>query len=462
MDVKSFILLLQFAFCVCFEPFAKTTIQGERALDSEFVSQFVSEVIKSVRQNYPTRVNDVASIQLGAGDRSKFLFAEIIANVSKEQAVINAPIQKPVSHQSFRIASVIVIFSDIIDSNVSFIHISLNRLAQPFLQSLSNFYKSGYFQNDVRIVYIATRFRKKMLNNLARHFKNIGVLNYVILYRDQVWKVFTFNEFNKHEKMLNASSAIKNIDLLFPDKLRDMHGYAYKLAITNQKPRLPLKKGRPVGIDESILSEITRHQNARMEIAFVLPVSDPERIKKIYEILTNRRADLTLNTFYEKSEKSTNRRHVNTYDVADYCALIPIPNRLSFLNFLLSPFDALSWIFMILSIIVCGFVWKLLRRRFIASSSAWHFIIGVIANFFSQSVPFRTNRRIQTTLLQLCILMTFIMGNAFQSVIISFISASREGIRMKTINELFESNLKMKVDPRFYRILANSGDDYRF
>lgn len=62
MDVKSFLLLLHFAFCVCFEPIAKNIMQRESDLDSEFVSEFVNEVVKNVGQNDPTRVHDVRSV----------------------------------------------------------------------------------------------------------------------------------------------------------------------------------------------------------------------------------------------------------------------------------------------------------------------------------------------------------------------------------------------------------------
>jgi len=50
--------------------------------------------------------------------------------------------------------------------------------------------------------------------------------------------------------------------------------------------------------------------------------------------------------------------------------------------------------------------------------------------------------------------MTFIMGNAYQSIIISTMSSSRNGTRLNTVDDMINSNLKFMVDPRFY-IRAN-------
>lgn len=69
---------------------------------------------------------------------------------------------------------------------------------------------------------------------------------------------------------------------------------------------------------------------------------------------------------------------------------------------------------MILSIGTCCLLWALFNsfgsRN---SSSAGYFIFGVIANFIGQAIPFRANRIIQGIIWQICIFMTFILGNAY-------------------------------------------------
>lgn len=211
-----------------------------------------------------------------------------------------------------------------------------------------------FYQNDVRIVVMLTEYRKFLIKALTKVFQINGILNYVIVYRESEWKVFTYNQFNMDTNIQNASSAMKDIHSLFPDKLANLHGYTFKLAVTNQYPRLIFGKGKFLGIDESVFSEIIKRQNASMAIEFILPPAEPQKVKIIFNILTERKADLTLNTFFHETEVLASRLHVNTYDVSQYCALIPIPPRQTLLHYLLTPFDDLSWICFYLSIFICG------------------------------------------------------------------------------------------------------------
>lgn len=52
-------------------------------------------------------------------------------------------------------------------------------------------------------------------------------------------------------------------------------------------------------------------------------------------------------------------------------------------------------------------------------------------------------------LVQICIFVTFILGNAYQSLLISYLTLSREGNRLKTFDQLLSSNLPFKADAKF-------------
>lgn len=54
--------------------------------------------------------------------------------------------------------------------------------------------------------------------------------------------------------------------------------------------------------------------------------------------------------------------------------------------------------------------------------------------------------------------MMFIMGNAYQSLIISSMSLSREGVRLGSFDELFSSETELLVDEQFFNVLTKSGD----
>lgn len=317
------------------------------------------------------------------------------------------------------------------------------------------FLSSTAFYKNVKIIVVIDDFQKKLLNFWAQIFNYFNTLNFIIIFNDSVDKVFLYNKFSDAATIYNMKQFPGEVNFFFPNKLRNMHGYNYRALIMEQAPRLTSHNQIFSGIDISIFSEISRKQNASIRF-YKIQQNDPERNKKFSENLNLGNAELTLNTVFYAIRTMSYRQFINTYDTNGYCALVPVPTRLSFLQFLLTPYDWFSWFSMISLTIICAIFWKLLSRG--NSNTPGHFVFGVVANFFGQSIPFRDSRRMQTTLLQLCIIMTFIMGNAYQSLIIASMSTSRDGIRFKTFDEMFKSDFKFKVDPRLYGQMKSSGD----
>lgn len=278
----------------------------------------------------------------------------------------------------------------------------------------------------------------------------------MLLFIDEVFVAVSANRFLM-KGILYRIEWNSSFDSVFPDKINNLNGYAYKLILSEHPPRLTWTT-EFFGIDIEILAIIAKKQNANLKVEFFIDSLHSQSIEFARSLMNQKEADLVLSSTYSYAGDTVFQKLVNTYDQNGFCALIPIPSRLTFLDFLLTPYDSLSWSLMFMSIAVCGLVWKLLQKRLNNSNSALHFVFGVIANFLGQSIPFRHNRRIQVFLLQLCILMTFIMGNVYQSIIIAFMISSRDGIRFKTFDELFDSDLKMKVDVLFYRVIERSGE----
>lgn len=94
------------------------------------------------------------------------------------------------------------------------------------------------------------------------------------------------------------------------------------------------------------------------------------------------------------------------------------------------------------------------------SNSAGYNIFGFVANFLGQSIPFRQHRSTQKLILQLSIVLTFILGTAYQSIIISLISESRFGTKITTVDGLLNSNYSIYGTKIFLRQI-NSSDYYR-
>lgn len=324
-------------------------------------------------------------------------------------------------------------------------------------------FDSSFFETSAKIIFVTNG---KFDNQAVEFFDFFGILNYVVIEWDESWKFMTFNRFcyKKTNKVCEArvneklSEQTANIDLIFPDKLKDMYGYNYQSVWTYQALRvIPLPNKILLGIDIAVLSLIGKHQNSKVNYSIQVNDLDPERFEKTEKLFSERVVDLSLSTNL-KPRNISQQQLINTYDEEGFCALVPIPPRLSFLSYIFMPFDTFSWILMALTTFISGTLWRLLNRGSENSTSLTYFVLGVIANFLGQSIPFARNRRIQMILLQLCILMTFIMGNAYQSLIIATMSWSRDGIRLTTFDELFESNYNFSIEDNFLSILNSSKD----
>jgi hypothetical protein len=288
-----------------------------------------------------------------------------------------------------------------------------------------------------------------MLRGAFHFFDEIGVTKSIVVHRGRTLKVFGSNKFLQilYEVQSNAQTCME----LFPDKLRDMIRYFYRIVLVEQIPNIILSVNGPLGINVMAMNEIAKAQKAQIGYGAV------SEHGSIIDILETKRADLTLNTGLEMTPEGLKFfKPVNTYDEHGYCALIPIPPRLSFLNFLLSHLDQVTWILMFVSVAVCAIVWRLLRRN--RGDSEWRFALSVLASFIGQGVDLKNNRQMQTMLFQLCLIMTFIIGNCYQSLTISSMMAAREGERISTFAELLNSDFNFKVDPILLDVMNNSGE----
>lgn len=158
--------------------------------------------------------------------------------------------------------------------------------------------------------------------------------------------------------------------------------------------------------------------------------------------------DMTILTVMKMYRVEPNLRQVNTYDEDAYCALVPIPLHVNFLQFALAPFDSMTWLLVFISIISCALLAKLLD-----GISICKFFRTVAASFVFQSLRLECRKKWVMTLLQLCFVMTFVLGNVYQSTVIAALSAETQGSRIFTFQELLASGLSVKSDAFFYKNL---------
>lgn len=462
LKMEAKVLIIVLIFCLTQETFGKIVVNSDRDL---VIPEYISFLIRAVADKDPSRNHDVVLLRLEHNKKNE-IYDNILSEILKknpENCVFAHEKLEMIEAYRVNAASLFIIVSDVENSvsiNSKISHKSLNYLNSIsqndlFIKFTTVFFLN-YWSNSAKFIFVPTDFKFHKLGSIFKFFYDLGVTNAVALHREQTLKVFTFNQFRR--TIYEIGNGLDNIDIIFENKLQNLNGYTYKTLIIDQPPRLYYSDNNNSfkGVDLKIFQALVEKQNAYIKlVAFLIP-HDPKLDEKVEYLIAKRAFDLTLNTMAVGRAKYI--RFINTYDENGYCAIIPIPPRLSFLRFLLTPYDVSSWILLVLSVTFCAIVWRVSKQSPSRSDSTCRFVFGIIANFLGNSIPFGNNRRMQVVILQLCILMTFIMGNAYQSLLISSMSSSRDGIRFKTFEEMFNSDLKFKVDGIFRRILVNSGE----
>ena len=280
----------------------------------------------------------------------------------------------------------------------------------------------------------------------------MGVTNSIIVHRGLTLQLFGSNRFQRVLYQINSLKS--KCSTLFPNKFKKMNRFVYNAVSAPQAPRVMMDSNNkyPSGIDHIIFRTLMKIQNT------IIRYRDVPDLSAVSKLLVSIPTDieLTLNTAIESSDGSE-VNSINTYDQNGFCALVPIPPRLSLLNFLLSPFDGISWAFVVVSVAACAVMWRFLKKNH--GDSEWRFICSVIFSFISQGIVLRHNRKVQIMLFQLCLMMAFVISNCYQSLIVSSMMTSRDGQRMTKFTELFNSDLNFLVDPIFFNKMNISGEN---
>lgn len=275
----------------------------------------------------------------------------------------------------------------------------------------------------------------------------------VIVPSSNSFRVFSFQPFvEENDGVYEIGNNLTRTEEIFHDKLENLHKYSYKLLVYAE----PVKY---VKRTIKLFATICEKQNATKHSTLVLIVEGKNFLALYKNAMIWRKVDLTLNSAVEVNLVGVPLQSVNTYDQKAFCAMIPLPSRTSFFELVLQPFDIFIWAFVVVSIISSAVVWALFNlRRMNNDHSIGYFIFVNFANFLGQGISFRNNRVLQVMIFQLCIMLTFILGNAYQSILITFMTYSRDGKRLKTLDKLLESDFKLKVDPIFYDTMKKSQD----
>ena len=319
-------------------------------------------------------------------------------------------------------------------------------------KKLQPFDESNFWKNTEKFMFISSQPASEYQINLTfKLLYSFGVLNMITVDpHKNHFRVFSYNPYFENEVLYEINSFDTNSTIIFEDKKKDMYGYKYKV-LKYEEPLLYFFQ------NYMFLIEMCKIQNASMVYQKTLRNRDKNFLKTYSELMITKQVDLTLNTAVKSTLNYMPLPSVITYDEVMHCALVPKPPRTSFFALILKPFDLWTWLTIVITVVVCAIVWRLFRLLYPhVGNSTWYFVYGVFANFLGQSLNFRANHKKQVLLVQLCMLMTFIFGNTYQSMLTTFMTESRNGKRLNTLDELLKSDFILEIDPIFYDLIKHS------
>ncbi|CAG9811082.1 unnamed protein product [Chironomus riparius] len=252
-------------------------------------------------------------------------------------------------------------------------------------------------------------------------FSDFGVLNIAFIHQTENGDI----QVKINASLVSQQSLILNqpdASLIFPDKLKDMQGFTYRIAVNRQHPRIYIVNGKYV-VEPSL---------SRLGIHWL-----------------QRTMHLTLNSALRMT--SENREpELLVYEQNGYCALVPLPPKTTlFQSIFIQPFDGLTWLFFVFTMLCTVAVFWMFHGRG-AVNSPWLLAYGIFVIFIGQGIDFsRKNRLVLTILLQLIIVMVWILSNAYEGVITSFMIQPIEGEQFSTFDQLIASDYEIIADDLF-------------
>ena len=263
-------------------------------------------------------------------------------------------------------------------------------------------------------------------------------------------KAVSYNPFKKSIFTVNTNDT--NLDVAFPDKLQNLYGYKYRILFSAYtSPRLTVSNRQLLGPDVLFLKVWADKQNATIEVVIV------KEWTELDSAFRKRTADILLNTHIIYVPPWKKKTIVNTFDTDGFCAMVPLPEVRTFFDFAFKPFDFWTWMFILISFMCCIICWRILIcKSNVEEKSSFYYGFWFIANFLGQTIPFREHRTSQKIILQITIVMTFVLGTLYQSLIVASLTASSEGLKITTIEELIDDDYSFIVDKTFVGHLNGS------
>ena len=280
-----------------------------------------------------------------------------------------------------------------------------------------------------------------------KYFVGFGHLNVALAFKSQSGDIIyeIVKTLSNHGWLLKNPQSSQEV---FPDKLKNLERFQYKVPMYYQPPVVEVINNQVFSPLMFFMSAVGTAQNAAFDLTFL---QDPNHFSSYWH---NRQMHLSINTARNLHFPDPK---VLTYDKKSYCALVPIPPNASYFSVIfVKPFDALIWFFFVLSIVSSVAIWRLFQGHG-AVDSHWQLAAGIFTMFIGQGAEFsRRNRFVLAILLNIIYLSVFLLSNLYEGAITSFMIEPAHDNRLKTVDELLNSNYEFQSSPLFEYTLRNS------
>ncbi len=409
-------------------------------------------------------IHDIGIYKIGETPETEEAVQEIVDCISEENPVM---IQKDPetfisTNNSMRLRKASLFF--VVGSYWDFVSIFKDESSKVLNQKLQVDKMDQFFNDSTGLYYwdVYTKFiflptdslDIKNLEKFAWKLFRAGVLNFLVSINDT--HHYGYNIFNNQTYRVEMTQDTSEI---FPNKLKNLHGYSYRILLYPSAQFTRWKDGKIHGVQIYFLEEMLKHQNATFHVSRNLTIEKATHKGREHELIKNDYdfCPMILQLVHGIYQK---RISIETYTMTGYCALIPREPPKSFLVFLVTPFDVWIWILMGLSLLIGTLVYMLLADARLLS--AGKFIFGIFGLFLSQSSAIFKPRSRRNVYSQLFIFFAFLFGAIYQSSIISCLFQDRDVPSIKNFQDLKESDLDIIADNFFIYMSTQARLDDKF
>jgi hypothetical protein len=207
------------------------------------------------------------------------------------------------------------------------------------------------------------------------------------------------------------------------------------------------------GTEAFFMAHLLKQQNTSLAVKNYLRYED--FIKNAEKIMDNNTELVTFNVGIKTENK--NLEKVPNFQTMEFCILVPFQSSKSFLDDILSPYQAAVWIGFLATIFSAAVVWRFIHARLRGTNSTWDFLFNIFGMFLLQGPQLPRMHPLQKLMLQTFVFGTFILGTAYQSKIIDLMFSARNTMTIDSVESLLKSDLNLAIEGELLGYYDQSG-----